>query len=149
MPKTRRRFRTDRARERLRSFLEQKCLICLDAPSEHPSRMLPCCRKYIREECLLECLRYAEGAVRDSCPHCRALLTPYHFSASNIPLGPNRFCFYRVHYPPPPPPPPDPYWWLELQGLTLDGFEEDDDPFSRHVMPPPPAGWSTFRNHFR
>ena len=107
MPLTRRRFRPERARLRLHTFLQPKCFICLDSPGEHPSRKLPCCRRFIHEACLLQCFRFAEGAVRDKCPHCRELLSPYHHTAAVIPLGPYPFCFYRVKFPPPPPPPPD------------------------------------------
>ena len=93
MPKVRRKHRTDRAKARLTSFLQTKCFVCLDSPNEHPSRPLFCCRKYIHEKCLLECLRFANQAVGDSRRHCRAPIQPNHVSSPNVPLGPNRFCF--------------------------------------------------------
>ena len=87
MPKVRRKHRPDRAKARLTSFLETKCFVCLDSPHEHPSRPLLCCRKDIHEECLLECLRFANQAVGDSCPHWRAPIQAYHVSSPNVPLG--------------------------------------------------------------
>ena len=146
MPRTRRRFRPARARLRLHTFLQTKCFICLDSPGEYPSWKLPCCRRFIHEACLLRCFRFAEGVARDKCPHCRQRLSSYHHTAAVIPLGPYPFCFYRVSFPPPPPPPPDPFWWVELQGLLLDGYGPDeDDLFPDYILPPPPAGWQAFR----
>lgn len=100
MPKVRRKHRPDRAKAHLTSFLETNCFVCLDSPHEHPSQPLLCCRKYIHEECLLECLHFANQAVGDSRPHCRAPIQAYHVSSPNVPLGLNPFCFRRVHYPP-------------------------------------------------
>ena len=67
MPKTSRKFRPSRATRRLSLFLRTKCFISLDSPQEQPSKPLPCFRKYIHEECLLGCFRFAEHAVRDLC----------------------------------------------------------------------------------
>ena len=102
MPKARWKHCPDRAKARSTSFLETKCFVCLDSPHKHPSRPLLCCREYIHEECLLECLRFANQAVGDSCPHCRAPIQAYHVLSPNVPLGPNPFCFRKVHYLPPP-----------------------------------------------
>ena len=145
MPKVRRKHRPDRAKARLTSFLQTKCFVCLDSPNEHPSRPLLCCRKYIHEECLLECLCFANQVVGDSYPHCRAPIQRYHASSPNVPLGPNPFCFQRVHYPLPPPPPPDPDEWLEYFGIPL---KPDDDPFPRYVLPPSPPGWAEYMSQF-
>ena len=106
-PKAWRKPRPDCSSKRLEIYLTTKCFICLDTPNIHSSRpRLPCCGQNIHEDCLLGCLRFANQAVQDTCPHCRAILTPYHISDVNIPLGPNLFCFQWVTYPPPPPPPP-------------------------------------------
>ena len=57
-----------------------------------------------------------------------------------------RFVFIKLNFNPPPPPPPDQFWWVELQGLTVDGYgAEEDDLFPDYVLPPPPAGWQAFR----
>ena len=124
MPKVRRKHRPDRAKARLTSFLQTKCFVCLDSRNEHPSRPLLCCHKHIHEKCLLESLRFANQVVGDSCPHCRAPIQPNPVSSPNVPLGPNPFCFRRVHYPPPPPPPPDRDEWLEYLGIPLDPDDE-------------------------
>ena len=145
MPKVRRKHRPDRAKARLTSFLQTKCFVCLDSPNEHPSRPLLCCHKYIHEECLLECLRFANQAVGDSRRHGRAPIQPYHVSSPNVPLGPNPFCFRMVHYPPSPPTPPDPDEWLKYFGIPL---EPDDDPFPRYVLPPAPPGWAEYMSQF-
>ena len=123
MPKNRRKFRPTRAARRLSSFLRTKCFICLDSPQEQTPKPLPCCRKYVHEGCLLGCFRFAEHAVRDLCPHCRAPLLPYHVSNPSVPLGPNTFCFEWVEYPPPPPPLSDPTWWLDYYGIPATRLE--------------------------
>ena len=142
-PKARRKPRPDRSSERLEIYLTTKCFCCLDTPNIHSSRPLPCCGQNIHEDCLLGCLRFANQAVQDTCPHCRATLTPYHISDVNIPLGPNLFCFHWLTCPPPPPPPLDPNKWFEYYGVPL----EDDDPFPRYVLPQPPPGWHDFMRH--
>ena len=112
MPKIRRKHRPEHGKACLTSFLQTKCFICPDSPNKHSSRPLLCCQKYTHEEYLLESLRFANQAVGDSCPHCRAPIQPYHVLSPNVPLGPNPFCFWRVHYPPPPPPPPG--WMVRI-----------------------------------
>ena len=98
-PKARRKPCPDRSSERLQIYLTTKCFICLDTPNIHTSQPLPCCGQNIHEDCLLGCLCFANQAVQDTCPHCRATLTPYHISDVNIPLGPNLFCFQWLMYP--------------------------------------------------
>ena len=96
MPKVRRRPRPRRNHSRMVKYLTEKCFICLDSPSKHPSKPLLCCSQYIHEDCLLGCLRCANQAVGETCPHCRCPIQPYHISSPNIPLGPNPFCFEWV-----------------------------------------------------
>ena len=111
-----------------------------DSPNKHPSKPLLCCRKY-----KLESLHFANQAVGDSCPHCRAPIQPYHVSSLNVPLGLNPFCFRRVHYLPPPQPPPNLDEWLEYFGIRQ---EPDDDPFPCYVLPPAPPGWAEYMSQF-
>ena len=145
MPKVQRKHRPDHGKACLTSFLQTKCFICLDSPNKHPSRPLLCCRKYIHEECLLQSLRFANQAVGDSCLHCRVPIQPYHVSSSNVPLGPNIFCFWRIHHLPPPPPPPNLDEWLEYLRIPQ---ELNDDPFPHYVLPPARPGWAEYMSHF-
>ena len=142
MPNIRRKFCQARPKQRLISFLQTKCFICLDSPNHRPSKPLPCCNKYIHEDCLLGCLRFAGEDVRDRCPHCQTRLTTYHVSRPVS--GPNQFCFKWTEYPPPPPPPPDPNWWLEYYRVP----DDHPDPFPNYVLPPAPPTWHTFRHYY-
>ena len=146
MPGTRRRFRPERARNRLERFLQTKCFVCLDSPSEYPSKRLPCCSRFAHEECILNCLQYALGAMREKCPHCRSNLTLYNGS-EDIPPGPNPYCFTRQQYPPPPAPPS--HDWLndlDYYGIPPDALEER---FLNPPIPPPPPGWAESRRQLR
>ena len=154
------RYRPARARARLERFLQTRCFICLNSPSEHPSKRLPCCAQFIHEECLWSCFQYAKGELRDTCPHCRFLLTPYN-SSEDIPNGTHPFRFDHVRYPPPPPPPSSNDWYFEYYGIPADDYigyysvpveryiDYDEDSSDRQFLNPPlaspPPGWAAFR----
>lgn len=71
-PQEKKRCRRRRAMLRLQAFLQTKCSIC-HTPRETPSRPLPCCAKYVHEQCLVVCLDYP-GSQQQKCPCCGGTL---------------------------------------------------------------------------
>lgn len=71
-PQKKKRCRRRRAMLRLEAFLQTKCSIC-HTPRETPSRPLPCCAKYVHEQCLVACLDYP-GSQQQKCPCCGGTL---------------------------------------------------------------------------
>ena len=147
--RSRRRYRPQRSRSRLERFLQRCCFICINAPSEYPSKRLPCCSQFIHEECLLRSFQYSSRTnLHDTCPHCRRFLSAYNRS-EDIPHGPYPFCFDFFHYPPPPPPPPLHDDYLEYFGIPEDSDflspSASDNLFLNPSVPSPPSGWMEFR----
>ena len=147
--RSRRRYRPQRSRSRLERFLQRCCFICINAPSEYPSKSLPCCSQFIHEECLLRSFQYSSRTnLHDTCPHCRRFISAYSRS-EYIPHGPYPFCFDFFHYPPPPPPPPSHDDYLEYFGIPEDSDflspSDSDNLFLNPSVPSPPSGWVEFR----
>ena len=139
MKPKRRNVHRDRARPA--TFFATKCIICYEA-NEVPSIRLPCCRKQIHEHCLNECFRYAVGASRYRCPHCRRNLVCYH-AADGLPsYVPPGFCaigFQHVSY-------ERPAFQDLLCRFSQDeqsNFEEQPNHYEQgHPVPTPPPGFS-------
>lgn len=149
MPRqARRRFRPERSRSRLESFLRTRCFVCLNSPSDHPSKRLGCCSQFIHEECLLSSLQYARGQAQGKCPHCRQPITCYNVW-ENIPHGSHPFCFEHYRYPPPPAPPPSADDWLQYftPAGDPDLIDYYEDRFLNPPPPTPPPGWHYFRQN--
>lgn len=126
-------------------LLQRCCFICLNSPSEYPSKRLPCCFQFIHEECLLASFQYSlRTSLHDTCPHCRRFISSYNHS-DDIPHGsyPFRFDFFSY----PPPPSHDDYF--DYFGIPQDNFFPSPTDFDRLFLDPPtpspPAGWAEFR----
>lgn len=149
------RFRPLRSRARLERFLQRCCFICLNSPSEYPSKRLPCCFQFIHEECLLTSFQYSSRTnLHDTCPHFRNFISSYNHS-DDIPHGSYPFRFDFFSYPPPsappprPPPPPSHDDYLDYFGILQDNAflspADSDRLFLDPPAPSPPAGWAEFR----
>ena len=69
------RVNRNRARDRRRWETYTLCIICFE-PTAIPTHLMPCCRQFIHEECLLQCFRHSSFHQGYRCPHCRGNLFP-------------------------------------------------------------------------
>lgn len=121
-----------RDRERLETFLNTKCFVCI-TPGQIPSRRLSCCSKRVHEHCLLKCFRN-DSRVQPRCPHCRQDIYPVNVGESppsHIPEGGYLFRFQYETFSP----------------RSLEELAEESWDYTPFLVPPP--GWSEYRRRWR
>ena len=145
---TRRAHRNWRRNERRLQAYLHRCVICFgeDRTSPYPSSLLPCCRQFCHEHCLLRWLEcsHTPGPVK-SCPHCRAGLLPVnpHDRVPSVPDA-HPFMFQYLPY-------PSRHDLVHSEHFsdhpTL-SESESDRLFLSPPLPSPPPGWAAFRRAY-
>ena len=127
----------------LQAFLH-RCVICFgeDRTSPYPCSLLPCCRQFCHEHCLLRWLEcsHTPGPVK-RCSYCRAGLLPDnpHERVPSVPDA-HPFMFQYLAY-------PSSHGLVHSEHLpdhpTL-SESESDSMFLSPTLSPPPSGWAAF-----